>query len=161
MKLAILIVGATRVGKKCYMNRLLTGEFRSILPIVRSHTLNTTLGVVKITYHVSSTVVEGYDGYIFMCDGPKTANIVCATSGVPVVVVNKCDGGVSAQSHTTGLPTFTVSAKWNRGLFEPILYILQSCFGQALRLLNNEATAPQQVNVNRWPVLRRPCWFPF
>jgi len=151
MEFTILIVGNAQVGKKCYLNRLLTGEFRSFLTTT-SHILNTTLGLVKITYSISATVVDGYDGYIFMCDmSTQTADIVRGTSSIAVMAVNKCDRNITAQDHHTGLPTFTVSAKWNRGLYEPILYILRGHLGQSLRLIENEAIAPS--NVTRRPRL--------
>ncbi len=149
MNLSILIAGPPQVGKKSYLNRLITGEFRTHLT-TNVHTLKTSHGPITITYGVSSTCTEGYDGYILMYDvrNPETRQFIENTPGTTVFVANKCDKNITVRNH------HSVSAMWNKGLYDPILEILRAEFGQHLQFVENDPIVPPSVNV-RVPLLHR------
>ena len=147
MNLSILVVGQARAGKSCYIGRVVTGQF---CPRVSGTCdLHTNIGTISLSFSESLVPSEGYDGYIFMYDHarPETSDMVLRASSCTVVVASKCDGRVTAPDHPSGIPSFSVSAKWNKNLTDPILHIVRSHLGNVY--LTDTTISPPLVRLPR------------
>lgn len=141
MAFTICVFGDRQVGKKCFVNRMLTGEYKSVL-IRNTHNVATTNGVLTITYVVDTVAAPGCDGYIYMYGIADSSNIPTNLPANTVVVASKCDGDVTAAGH------LATSAKWLKNLEETVVQVLQVRYPN-IQLTENVALVAPVVNVPR------------
>ena len=140
MEITICVFGAALVGKKTYVNRLITGAYSNNLQRF-SHTVATSQGPITITYIVSREPTAGCNGYILLSDGNRPETIL-AYGDIPSYVVvahNKCDGPTSTNP-------LSISAKWNKNLLEPVITIMRTFYGD-ITFTENVAVRPPVVQL--------------
>lgn len=141
MAFTICVFGDRQAGKKCFVNRMLTGEYKSVLGR-NTHTVATTSGPLTITYVVGTVAAPNCDGYVYMYDVADPSNIPANLPTNTVIVASKCDGDITVDNH------LSTSAKWNKNLGETVVQVLQVRYPN-IQLTENAPVLPAVVNVPR------------
>lgn len=141
MNFSLLVCGAPSVGKSCFVNRMLTGNFSSVALAAPVLTLNTNYGMCTFTIHESSVYIPGCDAEIILYD-TTNPNILPlpATNAPRVVMGTKADGRVVP-------PPNQCSARYNHNLQIPYLSILRQLVAPGLVFIDMPAVTPPIIHI--------------